>query len=236
MAFAEVAHLSEGTTADGGTTSAINTTGAAVLVAILAWYPGGGTPTFADSKGNTWVPLTIRENLQNAAACRVLYVISGAVVGSGHTFTASGTGVYPSIHVIAFSASGVVSFDLQNGAGSNGIVATFQAGAITPSADNALVIAGTAIGDVQSISSINGGFTQYSVGTSDGNYVGGGIASLVQGAAASANPTWTYSSDTTAAAAIASFTEAGGPPAGPTMGYLDANRLRPRIFAPGHAR
>ncbi len=85
MAFALVANAGSGS----GTTSAVDTTGADLLVAAVAYFDGAGTVT--DSKGNTWTGLT-PATPGSGRACRLLYCVPTSV-GGGHTFsTPSGFG------------------------------------------------------------------------------------------------------------------------------------------------
>lgn len=193
MAIALVAN----TYSTGAASSAIDTTGATLLVAVCSGFIGS-TPNLTDSKSNTWTGLTIR----GGGSLVKIYYVANPTVGTNHTFDPSGTN--PSCTVAAFS--GVVTtspFDQENGnTGSGGSVST---GSVTPSEDNELVIAGVTFYPA-GVVSINGGFTI----TDQVNYVlgaemGSGLAYLIQTSVAAANPAWSHSGFTDAAVAIATF-------------------------------
>ena len=84
---------------NGGTSSAVDTTGANLLVLSAAYF---STITVSDSKGNTWVPLTVR----GSGPIHQLFFVASPVVGTGHTFTVTGTGIYVGVVVHAYNGSG----------------------------------------------------------------------------------------------------------------------------------
>jgi hypothetical protein len=119
------------TQSGGGTTSGINTTGATLLVVALAGYQG--TPTISDNKGNSW---TYKTASGGTYEVQFAYCLSPNV-GTGHTFTLTGSGIYPACQVYAFS--GVSAFDTSNQtAGGSGSPA--YTGSITPSQTGDLII------------------------------------------------------------------------------------------------
>ena len=206
MAYALINHVEAGLGANGGTTGSIDTTGASFLVLNVSYYDPGTAPTISDSKSNTWSALT----LQSSTGSSRLYYCASPSVGTGHTFSANGTGSYPSLQVLAFSGSHGTPFDQQNGATSAGAT-SLATGSITPSEDNELVIAGLVHGDnTAGAVSIDGGFTAYKNAFSSGNNMGGGIAYLIQTTATAANPSWSVTTSTQLAATIASFKAAAG--------------------------
>src|SRR5688572_5662429 len=83
---------------DNATTTAVDTTGATLLVLACTWFNGTTVnPTVSDSKGNTWTGLT-QQNNETATSIRIWYVNSATpTVGSGHTFQIDGTEIYPVI-------------------------------------------------------------------------------------------------------------------------------------------
>lgn len=189
----------------GGTSSAIDTTGADLLVFLVSCHIG--TPTVSDSKGNTWNALT-RSGTGNTAA--QIFYAKNPTVGTGHTFTISGTEIYPSVYVQAFSGADLTDpFDQESGAVANS-VATIQPGAITPSANDALLV--TLVSHERASASINSGFTESGDIGIGGNIIAGAAAYLIQTSAASVNPTWTIPSSATdgIATRMASFLAAGG--------------------------
>jgi hypothetical protein len=193
MAFAFVANTLKAPGANGGATDAIDTTGATLLVLVISAINAvalGGTPT--DSKGNTWTARTVYSSGGNGAV-RVWYA-ENPVVGSGHTFTYTRASSFPVIMAIAVSGAALASvYDVENGAGQVGGT-TLQPGSVTPSAANALLVAGTGIDGVGRTATINASFTGLIGIAGDGaTRMGGYAAHLIQGAAAAVNPTWTYS-------------------------------------------
>lgn len=136
-----VAKTSAGST-NGGvsvTTSAIDTTGANLIVLVVADYTLGSTPT--DSKGNTYTPRTGRTTPNTNGSVRIWDCLN-PIVGTGHTFTVSGGTQYPSVNVLAFSgAHATAAFDHENGA-AGAALTSLGSGSITPSGPAALVIFG----------------------------------------------------------------------------------------------
>src|SRR5262245_14682595 len=92
MAISLVASLTAAPGGSGGTTAAIDTTGADLLTFSCAYYSGlSPTLTVSDSKGNTWIGLTDRA--ANERGHRYYYA-KNATVGTGHTFTVSATAFF----------------------------------------------------------------------------------------------------------------------------------------------
>jgi len=199
-----ISHTAAGSTgANTVTTSAIDTTGATLIVIEVAADVGAGcTSTLSDSKSNSYTRLHTQGGISFPNNGGLYYVVS-PTVGSGHTFTygcASG-GSAPSIAVVAFS--GATTFDTQNwGHGSTTSTTTVQPGSVTASVSNELAITGYAA--TSSVSSIDSSFTiTDSVGFLGGNHYAVAIAwRTVTG---SINPTWTAGSNCDLGASIATF-------------------------------
>ncbi len=136
------------------------------------------------------------------SATRVYWCVGGTF-GTGHTFTATTTGTYPTILVEAFSNTGVVIFDQESGAAATGVT-SIQPGSLTPLSVNALVVAGVDYFQGTS-ASINGGFTADTLDTVPGGGVSGLMAYLIQTAAVAANPTSSWTGSNPASAALATF-------------------------------
>ena len=188
------------------TSDAIDTTGYdLIIIGIATAVAGAANPT--DSKGNTWTPLTGQG--AGDVFARFWYCIA-PTVGSGHTFSTSQSGTYPSIFVLAIAGAAVAGFDQQNGAASASAT-TLQPGSVTPSEDNELVVTLVTNNDLLNTLSVNGGFTvaQQAV-TVAFQAEGGGLAYLIQTSLAAANPTWSWGGGSLAVAAvIATFKAAG---------------------------
>lgn len=112
MAFSLIAHGANGGTATVATlASAINTTGANLLVVSVGSQPGSVTaPTLTDSKSNTW---TLIKAQVGSDVRTGLYAALNPTVGTGHQFTvtsAMDAAANPSLEVLAFSTgAGVAS-------------------------------------------------------------------------------------------------------------------------------
>ena len=194
--------------AGDGTTSAINTTGADLIVLVVAG--GSFTLTATDSKSNTWTGLTQRHHTSDNDG-RLLYCYA-PTVGSGHTFTAPHT--YETVAVLAFSGAKTSPFDTENGNIGSSPLST---GSITPSEDNCVVVAGFGLGGNCNTFSIDGSFTGLTSNTAvSGSTYGAAIAYLIQTTAAAANPALTYSGGGGGNAMIASFKAASGGGGGTT--------------------
>lgn len=204
MAFSLLVHSSAGGTT-GGTTGAIDTTGADLIVLTVSWYTAGSAITVSDSKSNTWTPRTTRtSDFINTA---IMYFRGGSV-GSGHTFTVSSVGTsFSAIVVAAFSGSASVPYDVENGAGNGGSPGTsLQTGNVTPSEDNELVITGMGLNASMASTAINGAFViPEAMAYNSGVNFGAALAYLIQTTATAANPTWSWGSVDDCSTAIATF-------------------------------
>lgn len=161
---------------DPAVTSAINTTGASLLVAYVANYlADSSTPgSVVDSKGNTWIALT---NFQETPAINLcLWYCLTPTVGSGHTVTV--TNNYPAV---AFSAwSGVLSFS-----------AEASPGPVTPTQAGDLLISGYSDATGNAMISVDSGFTIFDSALVGGTYLPLAVASLIAPNTSAVTPTWT---------------------------------------------
>lgn len=196
------------------TTSAIDTSGANLIVAVTT-VDIATAALVADSKTNNWgTGLTTYGGGTGFKAEVKIWYCFNPVTDTAHTFSnnpSSGT-PFPSIAVAAFSGAGSSPFDQENGHSDGDTTAqTIQSGSITPSQDNELVIAGLGWSGSSGANtrSIDGGFTKLLDGDSGAHFYGCALAYLIQTTATAANPTWDYNAggvDARAgAAAIASF-------------------------------
>lgn len=207
--YAIVAHTAKQATSQssGIVTSAIDTTGANLLVVATAFY-GDHTLYLSDSKLNSWTYLTVQNNA-NGGRMQLAYVFN-PTVGSGHTFTIASAADYPCVAVMAWSGSVTSPSDQQNGASSTGSAA-LATGSVTPSEDNEILIAATNVAD-GGLKTIDLGFTiQDQIDYNNGNAFGIEIAYLIQTSLAAKNPTWTGSlTEPYFATRIATFKAAAG--------------------------
>lgn len=175
--------------AAGGTTVAINMTGATLFVANVGQYDGGTITAPTDSQGNTWIGLTGQDATTEPYSR--LYYVSNPSVNAAQTFSISNSNIFGTICVAGFSGFDV--FDVENGA-INSASPTIQPGSVTPSQSNELIITGVSSNPTNDTYTINSGFTitdsqLHTPGATEGS----ALAYLVQGAAAAINPTWTSS-------------------------------------------
>lgn len=197
MAFSLVAHTGASLGSNGGTTSAIDTTGASFLVVVVS-NENNKTSTVTDSKSNTWHSVPLKTNTQQYA--QIWYAFSSLSVGASHTFTVTSTAGANAACVAAFSGC-TATVDPLNYAtwqfATNG--ATVANIAFTPSSNNQLVIAGGMVNLSETTWTIDGGFTVTdAINFNTGVSYGCALAYLVQTTAASAGPTWTRTGTTTA--------------------------------------
>lgn len=186
----------------GATTSAFDSTGADLLVALVGNFSAG---TFTDSEGNTWTQLTRRDG--GNPAITPYYVINPSTSAS-HTFSVSGGLQFPGISVLAFSADGSITFGAETGNTTSGT--GINCGSLTPSEDGALLIAAQAIDNDGTNQSINLSYTEVDdLPWTNNVQIGTASAYLVQSTAAAINPTWSSGANVPRAASHFYFLEAG---------------------------
>jgi hypothetical protein len=193
----------------GGTTSAIDTTGANLIVISVSYYSAAsGFPVVSDSKSNTWTALTARENVSGH---RFYYCLS-PTVGTGHTFTivrGSIADIYPAVVVHAFS--GVNLYEAQSGTTTGGVASTsIQPGSLTPSVAGALVLTGMAFNVISGVA-VDSGLTLTEQPDINGVCVTGATGWKVQSPAAAINPTWSWTSAQEGGVNLVVFTPAAAP-------------------------
>lgn len=181
------------------TTPAIDTTGATLLVVSVASFEDNAAPTLTDSKSNTWIGLT--QQISTASRQRLFYCFD-PIVGSGHTFTATGAASYPTVCVQAFAAPPSAVLFGETGA-ANSSTSSIQPGIITPPTNGALLVTGLTFLPTDG-NSIDSDFIKTDSFDENVNNFGGAQAYLIQPTAGAVNPTWT--TGTNVATAMACFT------------------------------
>lgn len=183
------------------TTDPIDSTGANLIVLSVA-CDAPSTPTITDNKGNSWTPLTL--STAGPVKTRMYYCVD-PVVGTNHTFTA--TGAFPAIFAAAFAGmASPAPFDQENGGTANATGLTLSTGSVTPNENNELVITALGINYFGQTVSINNGFTVLDREEFvSGNNYGGAMAYKLQGVASSENPTWTRVNAEAMSTRIATF-------------------------------
>lgn len=213
-----VVSLAEGLGSNGGTSSGVDTTGADSLWIVLG-YATTNTPAVSDSKGNTW---SLQGPQDSGFGHRIaLYYAESAIVGSGHTFTATVTGGNVGIAIIAFSG-GKASGMADQHADSFAVFASMvQAGSITPSENDCLIIAGFA-SPGGSYSAVNESYTVPANVAQSGSNFGVAVGYKLQTTATATNPTWTATDSFVQLAALGSYKAGAGapPPSGNPWYYF----------------
>jgi len=200
MSFSLIVSTESTGSTTGGTSTAVDTTGADLIVISASTYESLGG-TISDNKSNTWTALTRYYRLNNGAV-RLYYCVS-PTVGTGHTFTVSGT-CYGSVSVAAFSGVKTSdAFEVQSG--SNGAGTSANPGSITPANDGALLVFGN------SLNSATGYLSSLSVGEvlqyllAGGTWYGNAIGYYVQSTSAAIDPTFNFSASSEYAVTVAAF-------------------------------
>lgn len=204
MAYSLIAHTSA-QSADGSNvvTSAIDTSGATILVVAVSSFLPGGAVTITDSKGNTWTSLTAHSQTNNRLC---LHYAKNPTVGSGHTFTGAASSTFPGLAVQAWSGAHTTApADQENGAATP-TASALATGSVTPSQDNELVVSGASFSSMTNTLAIDNGFTvSDQAPLVSGQAMGIAFAYKVQTTAAAVNPAWSWSGNDEAAVAIATF-------------------------------
>ena len=193
--------------ANDNTTPAINTTGANLLIVLAGSIDNFTAPTITDSKSNSWTALSTY-NAGESWPTMTIFYSAGGTVGSGHTFTATASALFPSIVAMAFSGADTgAPFDGEDsGTDSADSTESVQPGSITPNTDNALVVTGLSLFTSTDDPDIDGGFTEGPFIIFQGSQsIPIASAYLIQTSAAAANPTWSWTGASTRTTAIASF-------------------------------
>jgi hypothetical protein len=205
------------TSAAATTTGTLNTTGATGLVVTTSWYCGGGAASsiaLTDNQSNTYTLLGSRVDSAASGCLVVGYDVTTPTVSATHTFTATGVGgdAYAAVCIIAFAGGN--TYDVRTGGQDTGATTSLnQLASVTPSANGALLVTSVVTtGTAHMInSSFTGGFqANYNVGVSQG----GGCARLIQTTAAAVNPTWSWTTASTAAVDVSVFSAASVPTGG----------------------
>lgn len=184
--------------ANSATAGSLDSTGANLIVVMTAYDNSfAGTPTVADSKSNSWTALQ-RQNASLGNAGQLFYsnTTASPTVGTGHTFSITGTNTFPAIVVATFKQAVTSPFDQQNGAGDLGLTTHPIGGSVTPGSNNELIITGCTYGAALATDtvSVDSGFTIAAhVAALVGTSYGCGLAWLKQGTLGAVNPTWTIS-------------------------------------------
>jgi hypothetical protein len=226
MSFSLLVHSGQGSTNNNGfTTSSIDTSGCDLIVVAVTDF--NATAVLTDSKSNTWLSTYTADTIRTPSS--QIFYAKNPSVGSGHTFSISGSSNGPAAYIFGLSGSDTTAnYDV---AATHFVdfATTGQAGSITPTVDNEILIAVTTHQDFSGNNpTIDSGFTiaDALVGAG-GAHFGGSSAYLIETTATAKNPTWTQATSSLTNAGIASFKAASGG-GGPTIIYPNLEHARMR--------
>jgi len=198
--------------ANGCTTSAINTTGASLLVGLDCNYTAGPGFSYTDSKSNTWTPLSTYTSTAGNEQCRLLYA-TNPTVGSGHTVHNTGSGSYAAVALLDFAGANtstpfVAMSDVGTYTAICQTVTPCPPGSVSIATGNVEVTFFTVPFGFTVTGTLPAGDSDYVIDGSihSGSNEGFTIAHLIPVTTAARNPSWRPSSGSLAAAtAAASF-------------------------------
>ena len=215
-----VAHTAAVGSASAVTTPPISTVGASLIVVISG---GQLTLTPTDSLANTNWYAPPKQASASGYGMWISFIVN-PITGAAHTFTLSGGGsAYPWIAVLAFAGS-FYGAERVTGAYA-GAASLIQPGAITPSANGALIVTGYSNSSGTTAPAITAPFTLADSVPAGANGGPAAAAYLVQTTAAAVNPTWLNPGGTLGSVAqMQSFVM---PPAGSSGGPCAAGLMLP---------
>lgn len=202
MAYSLIANTFSPGASGGSTTPSINTTGADLIVVGIV-QTRLNTATLTDSKSNIWTAIgTLQNSGQEAVQ---LFYCSPPTVGSGHTFTVTGTSSFSSAFVQAFSGSASTPLDQQTGNNSGAAALSIASGSITPTQDNEVICVMYGNEGSAGSQAMDSGVTITDIQGISGPAWGSSMGYKVQTAAAAINVTGSTATNATNSIAIASF-------------------------------
>lgn len=208
-AFGAIALVDKSVAASANTNNvtvpAINSTGANLLTFEVADYQVGAVGTVSDSKGNTWALCGVAWTISGGAApSRVaIFHAKNATVGSGHTATYSGTGIYPAASLAAWSGADTTAPCDQSTGTSSAATSSLATGTITPLATGELWVSATSMPGSM-IAPTTGTLLNTVAGVGGVNF-GVAVSYKIQTTIATEQETWTYPGTPEVAVVIASF-------------------------------
>ncbi len=199
-ARATVSCFSTATAIGHNTSSAINTTGATLLIAVTGSYHAVEISSgyISDSASNVWQYASVFGN-------SLILFVPQPITSTTHTFTFNNTpGNYPAVAVYACSGTSTVyPFAAQNGVVLSAALTTVQPGSVAPIESGDLIVTGCTASGLSA--SINDGF-QTSILSSTAASFGAVASYLVTTTGSTINPTWTLNDSESWNCAIALFT------------------------------
>jgi hypothetical protein len=193
------------------TTLPVTTTGANLLVMLCDAFNAAACGA-SDSNSNSWSSCGPQQS--NIAAGSRIFYVANPTVGLLHTFSSTVAGSF--IAVAAISGASTSSPCDQSTGANTGFTSTPATGAITPSVNGTLLIAGVSAyyENIVTVTANNSMTVYESANPSNGFYLGGALALGSQTTAASINVTFTLANTPSSgtAANISDFKPTGGGP------------------------
>jgi len=192
-----VAHQCYSLGANGGTTTALNISGATNVAIGVVYYTGGTFTSLVDSPGDALNARTAQTTTEPVIRAYD-FDFGSAISYTTYTVTVNGTSVFASVCITAWSGGkSSASFDAQDGNFTNGAASVTAGSGITPSQAGEILTTFLGIGPGSNTPTVNSSF-----GTPDCiSYTGGvteGIcqASQVQTTATFRQPQWSWVTST----------------------------------------
>lgn len=201
-----IAHtIKQTATGNDVTTTAIDTTGADLIVLACCTFNSALTPT--DSQSNAWTGLT--DQTIGGVHTRLLYKQAPSTSAT-HTWTITSSAGFPVIGVLAFSGSVSSPFDQENGAVSAS-ASSLSSGNVTPGENNEVIVSAFADAWVGTASVSPGSLTiTDQLPLASGVAFALAMAYEIQTTATTRAATWSVSVAARSEAVIATFKAAAG--------------------------
>lgn len=177
------------------TTGSLDTTGATMLVAIIACgQPSRLCGSITDNKGNTWVKASFITGGGNPNIAIFYSTPGSGSVGVGHTFSFTCNQSFPSIVILAFNGTqGSTLFDKENGVTAAVASVNKQPGSISPNQSNELFITGIGWASTVVAPAIDSSFTIKETNlTATANAYAISTGYKIQTTANAENPIWSW--------------------------------------------
>lgn len=207
MAWTLIASTSGTPGQNGGATSAIDCTGADLIVVGIT-AADNGTVNFTDSENNTWTEVLPGGIVSDSGGVytHLLYCFAPTVSAS-QTFSSVGSSFYPVIQPLVFSGSaGSGTYDQRNSNNGFGGITSLTLGSITPSKSNTMIVAFMGNNNTAQLStSINNGIVAEATAAVGFSNQGGYIAYYNQATAGAIDQTFSWTGAGNAGGIVASF-------------------------------
>lgn len=215
------------TAASPTTSSAINTTGATLLVFTVANYVATNpTVSISDSAGNSWTLVSVGGGSDASAN---VYYVEAPITSAAHTFSITSSNNYAGCQVAAFSGTATSGVLQASTTAEDYATTSIQAGSITPDGAGYLFIAFNAYGgsETEAAGTIDSGFTMYDPEAAVFPVnVGATAAYLIDSGTSPVNPTWSVPANTTDILAVLCCFKPGSGGAGQSVGGATAYSIQ----------